>query len=246
MTHFNTPKLLQTGGLMMAALLLFGCQTLYYNTMEKFGVQKHEILVDRVEDARDEQEKTKEQFQTHEILVDRVEDARDEQEKTKEQFQTALERFTEVVNFDGGVLEEKYEILNAEFERCEGQAKAVSDRIASVEDVGEALFKEWEAELGQYSNAQLRRSSQQKLAETRLEYDQLIRSMRRAEAKIDPVLSAFRDQVLFLKHNLNASAIASLKNELSVVETDVASLIREMEAAIAEADGFIKTIVAAK
>lgn len=122
----------------------------------------------------------------------------------------------------------------------------MSDRIASVEDVGEALFKEWEAELGQYSNAQLRRSSQQKLAETRLEYDQLIRSMRRAEAKIDPVLSAFRDQVLFLKHNLNASAIASLKNELSVVETDVASLIREMEAAIAEADGFIKTIVAAK
>lgn len=222
MARFFAHKIFQTGILVAAALVLFGCQSIYYNTMEKFGVQKHEILADRVEDARDEQE------------------------KTKEQFQTALERFTEVVNFDGGVLEEKYEILNAEFQRCEKQAKAVNKRIGAVEDVGEALFKEWEAELSQYSNVQLRRSSQQKLAETRLEYDQLVRSMRRAEDKIDPVLSAFQDQVLFLKHNLNASAIASLQSELAVVETDVATLIREMEAAIAEADGFIKTIAAAK
>jgi len=209
-------------GLLAAALFSTGCQTIYYNTMEKFGYQKHEILVDRVENARDEQQ------------------------EAKEQFKTTLERFNEVVNFDGGVLEEKYEILNAEFTRCESKAKDVKDRIAAVEDVGEALFKEWETELDQYSNAKLRRSSQQKLVQTRREYDQLIRSMNRAEDRIEPVLSAFRDQVLFLKHNLNASAIASLKNELEVVETDVASLIREMETAIAEADGFIKTIVEAR
>jgi chromosome segregation ATPase len=175
-----------------------------------------------------------------------VVDARDEQQETKEQFKTTLERFNEVVNFDGGELEEKYEILNAEFNRCEAKADDVKDRIAAVEDVGEALFKEWTEELDQYTNAKLRRSSQQKLIETRREYDQLIRSMHRAEDRIDPVLAAFRDQVLFLKHNLNASAIASLKNELAVVEIDVDSLIREMETAIAEADGFIKTIIAAR
>jgi hypothetical protein len=32
--------------------------------------------------------------------------------------------------------------------------------------------------------------------------------MLKAEQKIQPVLGAFRDQVLFLKHNLNANAIA--------------------------------------
>ena len=66
--------------------------------------------------------------------------------------------------------------------------------------------------------------------------------MKRAESKIEPVLSAFRDQVLFLKHNLNAQAIASLQNELTSVEADIASLIKEMEASIAEADVFIKTM----
>ncbi len=70
----------------------------------------------------------------------------------------------------------------------------------------------------------------------------MIRAMRRAESKMDPVLSAFNDQVLFLKHNLNAKAVASLKGELASVETDIAALIREMESSIAEANEFIKTV----
>lgn len=195
-----------------------GCQSVYYNTMEKFGYQKREILVDRVKDARDENQ------------------------KTAEQFNSALAQFSQVVNFEGGKLEEKYEQLNTEFQRCESSAEAVRKRIAAVEDVGEALFDEWEAELKQYTNAKLRKASQQKLVRTRRQYDQLIRSMKRAESKIDPVLSAFRDQVLYLKHNLNAKAIASLQTELISVENNVASLVREMQAAISEADGFIRSM----
>jgi DUF1680 family protein len=71
---------------------------------------------------------------------------------------------------------------------------------------------------------------------------QLIGAMKRAERKIDPVLAAFRDQVLYLKHNLNAQAIASLQSELASIETDVAKLIKEMEASIKEADGFISSM----
>jgi hypothetical protein len=200
------------------AVTISGCQSVYYNTMEKFGYQKREILVDRVKDARDENK------------------------KTAEQFNSALAQFSQVVNFEGGNLEEKHEQLNAEFQRCESSAEAVKKRIAAVEDVGEALFDEWEAELKQYTNTKLRRASQQKLVRTRRQYDQLIRSMKRAESKIDPVLSAFRDQVLYLKHNLNAKAIASLQTELISVENNVASLVREMEEAISEADGFIKAM----
>ena len=66
--------------------------------------------------------------------------------------------------------------------------------------------------------------------------------MKRAERKIDPVLSAFHDQVLYLKHNLNAQAIASLQSELASIETDVAGLIKEMEASIVEANSFIDSM----
>ena len=48
--------------------------------------------------------------------------------------------------------------------------------------------------------------------------------------------------MLFLKHNLNARVIAAIQQEGVAVETEIAGLIRAMEAAIAEADAFIKTL----
>ena len=66
--------------------------------------------------------------------------------------------------------------------------------------------------------------------------------MKDAAAKMDPVLAAFKDQTLFLKHNLNARAIASLETDLAKVKTEVAELIQEMEASIAEANAFIDSL----
>ena len=198
--------------------LMFGCESTYYKTMETIGYHKRDIMVDRVQDARDAQE------------------------EAKEQFESALEKFSSVLSFHGGDLQEKYDQLKDEYEESAAKATAVRNRIAAVEDVAEDLFAEWQEELNDYASSSLRRSSARKLQETKSKYAQLIGAMKRAERKIDPVLSAFHDQVLYLKHNLNAQAIASLQNELATVETDVASLIREMEASIKESNSFINSM----
>lgn len=200
---------------LFAILLLAGCNSAYYATMEKLGVPKREILVDRVEEARDSQE------------------------AAKEQFSSALEQFSTLLNFDGGDLQATYETLEAEFEESEDRADKVSDRIRAVESVSEALFSEWEEELSLYTNQDLRRSSENSLRETRIRYQQLITSMHAAEAKMPPVIDAFRDQVLFLKHNLNSRAIASLRSELVNIEDDISQLISDMESSIAESNRFL-------
>ena len=133
-------------------------------------------------------------------------------------------------------------MLNKEYQQSENKAQSVRDRIASVENVSEALFKEWTAELKEYSSAALRQKSQKQLTQTRTHYAQLIKAMKRAETKMDPVLAKFKDQVLFLKHNLNAQAIASLKSELVSVEGNIESLIKELNASIKEADSFIASM----
>lgn len=181
-------------------------------------------------------------YDKREILSDRVENARDSQKDAKEQFASALERFKSVVNFDGGKLQEVYEDLNDEYEDCKDQADAVKSRIDSVEDVADALFEEWNDEIKLYTNATLRRSSQQKLAATKKKYNILIKAMRNAEKKMYPVLNAFHDQVLYLKHNLNAKAVAALEGELTSIRSNVDTLIKEMDKSIAEADAFIKTL----
>jgi hypothetical protein len=173
------------------------------------------------------------------ILVDRVEAARDSQAEAKEEFASALERFASVVNFDGGELQVAYERLNASYEDCEDQAATVADRIDKVEDVAGALFVEWENELSMYSNARMRDQSASQLRDTKREYAKMVTAMRKAEKTMYPVLDVLRDQVLFLKHNLNARAIASIKTELATVKRDVAALVKQMESSITEANQFI-------
>ena len=195
--------------------LVPACRSTYYATWEKLGKHKRDLLVDRVEDARDDQE------------------------KAKQQFRTALERFSDVVQLQETDLKRAYSTLNSELDRCEARAQSVSDRIDSIQQVSNDLFTEWERELDQYASTDLRRASERQLNDTKARYEGLISAMKKAEQSMQPVLVSFRDHVLFLKHNLNAQAIASLQGELASLEDDTDQLIREMEAAIAEADAFI-------
>lgn len=197
---------------------LAGCSKMYYSGLEKIGIPKRELMVHRVEKARDTQE------------------------ETKEQFKSALAQFTAATNFNGGELEKVYSKLNSEYEASTKQAALVRKRIDDIDSVSNALFTEWEQEVEQYQSAALKSSSQQKLIATKQHYQQLIGAMNKAEAKIEPVLKIFKDQVLYLKHNLNAKAVASLKSDLSAVQTDVGALVTAMEASINEANEFIKTI----
>lgn len=194
------------------------CQKLYFRAIESVGHHKRDILVARVEHARDGLE------------------------EAKEQFQTALEKFSALTHFDGGDLEDFYLQLKLEFDYSKSKAQAVQDRIDAVQDVAEALFAEWEAELEQYSNRGLKASSRQKLKLTQQHYGQLITAMRRAESKIEPVLRVFQDQVLYLKHNLNAKAIASLEHELTTMAAGVSGLIGAMERSITRANTFVESL----
>lgn len=204
--------------LLSAVLLISSCSTAYYNTMESLGIHKRDILVDRVEDARDAQQ------------------------EGQEQFESALAQFKSVVTVEGGELEETYDQLNAEYEDSVASANEIKERIDSIENVADALFDEWEEELERYSSRSLRRDSEQKLKATKQKYQQMIRLMKASEKRIDPVLQAMEDQVLFLKHNLNTRAIDSLRREVVSIDNDVDQLIVALKQSIAEADNFISTM----
>ncbi len=205
-------------GLVLLIGTLAGCDSVYYGAMEKIGFQKSDLMRASVEDAMEAQA------------------------EAKEEFQSAFERFSSVVNVERSELRDTYDTLNDAYEDADAKAQGVREHIEEVEDVSEALFEEWEGEIDEISSADLRRSSQRQLASSRKSYGELMRAMRRAESRMEPVLNAFRDQVLFLKHNLNAQAIASLKSELVGIETDVAQLIREMETSIARSQAYIQEL----
>jgi len=204
--------------LVVMITLMTGCQSAYYSAMEKVGIHKRDILIDRVEEATESQE------------------------DAKEEFKSALEQFSTLITFDGGELQAQFEKSEDHYLASEKAANEVSKRIAAIEGVGEALFDEWQAEIEQYTSNSLKRQSEQKLRKTQKRYQSVIRAMHSAERKMAPVLNALRDNMLYLKHNLNAKAIGALKGEYQLIKQDIDALITDMNASIADSQAFIESL----
>ena len=206
---------MRTIGLLFIVLSLSACQSAYYSAMEKVGVHKRDIMLDRVEDAKESQQ------------------------EAQQQFKSALAQLSELINFEGGELAQQYELINDQYEASKTAAEDVSKHIEKIEEVAEALFDEWQDEIEQYSSAKLKRQSTLKLKQTQRRYQTLIKAMHKAESKMEPVLAALKDNALYLKHNLNAQAIGALQGEYSSIKRDVENLVEEMNKAIAQSQQFI-------
>ena len=198
--------------------LIAGCQSTYYAIWQKLGYEKRDILVSRVEGARDAQT------------------------AAKQQFVSTMDQFKQLTNFNGGDLEAEYDKLSAQYDLAKSRADDVSKKIAAVDSVAQAMFKEWKDELSQYQDANLRAKSQQELDDSKQRYAELYQMMKKSEAQMPPVLGAFHDQVLFLKHNLDAAAISSLRETAAGIDTNVQQLVQQMEASINEANAFIDNL----
>lgn len=217
------PPLLSSNGIRLATALLVivcaGCTSgVYYQAAEKLGYHKRDILVSRVEDAREAQT------------------------DAKKEFQDALAQFLALTQVEPGEIKATYARLNTALKDCEASALDVRKRIESTEDVSEALFREWEKEAASIVDRDDRRESERLLRETRTRADSLIQTMNAAAGRMDPVLQKFRDKVLVLKANLNAQAVAGLSGTARGLESDVGRLVAEMEKSIREAEAFLGTM----
>ncbi len=202
--------------IIMAFLLVSGCRSAYYAAWEKLGKEKRHLLKDQVEKVRTDQK------------------------ETSEQFQDVLTLMKQMYSFDGGELEKFYNRLKSEYETCRERAEGLRERIDKVRQVGSDLFSEWENEIEQIENPNLRSKSKRSLRETKRRFARLENSLVRSENSMEPVLQNFQDYVLYLKHNLNARAIGALKNEVSDIESDVNRLITDMNASVREAEEFLR------
>ena len=202
----------------VCAGVLCGCRSTVYSVYETFGVYKRDLLKKNVIKARDEEK------------------------AAQQQFKDAMTRLKEISGFQGGDLEKHYNALKKDYDRSAAKADSVRARIKDVETVAEDLFKEWAKEDEQIGTPSLRASSQQQLNTTRQKYNDLHAALKQAEANMDPVLKRLNDYVLYLKHSLNAAAIASLQGEAQNIQTDISQLIEQMNRSIAQADEFIKSM----
>ena len=206
--------------LIVVTLLFAGCHSAYYKAMRTLGKEKRDILVSRIKDAKKDQD------------------------QTKQKLQTTMESFQALTGFKGGSLEKSYNRLNSDYDSASSQADKLHDKVQSIDQVSNDLFKEWQGEINAMDNGKLKSQDTVMLRNAKARQATYMRAMRRTEDQITPVLKAFHDQVLFLKHNLNARAIGSLKNTSAGLQSDVADLVQSIDASSQEADKLISSLAA--
>lgn len=209
-----------------ALLILAGCETI---ALDPAGMPGHILQAVHASSGRN-------------ALLQEVEKTRTAQQQAKEQLQSTLHTFSLVLDASDDDLKTSYQRLNDEFAKSESTATLVHSRVDEVEDAAKVFFDKWESRLGGYADADEPIADRHRLDEARQRYAELIEATKRAAQKIDPVVAFFRDQILFIKYNLNPQAIVHLKDDLAVVKTNIATVVGELDAAIAEADAFIRTM----
>lgn len=217
---------LKTIFFILISTVLFSCQSSInkavnetkYSVYEFFGVEKRDLFKKKIKNTKDDQG------------------------AAAESFQSALDKLKAIYKFDGGNLEKQYRSLDGSYNTAKEKVATVHASVVEVETVAKDLFKEWEGEIKQMQSDDLKTRSRKTLAETQGKYQEFHVSLKKSEAKMDPVLAKLKDHVLFLKHNLNAKAIAGLKTESGKIQGDIESLMKDMNNSISQADEFIKSM----
>jgi uncharacterized protein YukE len=215
----SPPRRLFSGlTILVFALAGISCSTAYYSAWEMLGKEKRDLLRSNVETVKKDQA------------------------RAADEFEDALERLRSLYTVDAGDLEKTYDTIKDDSEDATDRAQEISNRIDTIESIAQDLFDEWDREIGEISNETYRTKSREQLDETKTKYAALASSLKKAESSMDPVLTHLNDNVLFLKHNLNAAAIGGLSTEMAGIEADIEQLIADMRASIAEADRFLQTL----
>lgn len=212
--------------LILPSLALTGCQSAINKAVKETKYSAYEFVG----------------IEKRDLFKREVKNVKGSQEDTKESFKDALERLQDIYGTNNSHLERQYSSLDSAYEDAQKRVNEVRINIKKLETVAEDLFSEWKKEITEMSAASLRSKSADSLEATRRKYDNFHNGLKKSGVRMDPVLRKLRDQVLFLKHNLNAKAIAGLKIESEKIQNDIEGLLKDMKISIEQADDFIKTM----
>lgn len=199
----------------LAFSLMNGCATVYYDVWEALGQEKRDLLRSNIL-------KTKK-----------------DHHKVEDQFEDTLAKVRATYKLKNPKLESLYDTFKEDYQLSKSKAEQLSRRIETVNNIAQDLFSEWKTESSKIKNDTYRKDSVKKRQLSMVRFGAMMKSMREVEKSLGPVLTKLNDQVLYLKHNLNASSIGAFKGELNSVETEIKNLIAEIQQSNKQADKFI-------
>jgi len=178
------------------------------------------------------------------ILTKRAEDTVKKIEDTEKQLQGTLNIYNSIVDSTTTDARKAYRDLVKAVERCESLVAETGKNSALMEQEAHNHFAEWTSNLGGISNENLRKRSQDRLNETRLQYSDILNSGRSARVEFDTFIDALRDQIVYLGYDLNPTAVASLEKDAFKINEQASVLFKMIDEVVLTSKEYIQSIQA--
>jgi len=163
---------------------------------------------------------------------------------TKAQLQKTMEAYNAVLAPDVKDRRDAYKKLQKEVNESEKKRAVVATRNGEMNVEAGKLFKTWEGSTAAIQDPELRKRSQDRLAQAKKRYSDIQANGQGAARLYTPFMKALQDQVTYLGHDLNAGAVASLKPEADKLNVQAKELYSAIDKTTAAATSNISQLSA--
>jgi hypothetical protein len=160
---------------------------------------------------------------------------------TKEQVQKTMDAYNVVVAPETKDRKSAYSKLNKELDDTKDKRAEIPKRIDEANVEATTLFKDWAASTASISDPALKATSQKRLTDAKARQAEIQADGRNADALYNKFMKSLQDRVTFLGHDLNDTAVASLKPQNATLNTQAT----ELYAAVDKLTGGISSRIAA-
>jgi len=160
----------------------------------------------------------------------------------REEIQKTLDSYNAVFKSDVKDVRDAYKSVEKGIERTEKQREAVKLAMDEMKVEADAYFASWTESLQQIESADLRKRSQDRMAETRGHFDGVLSAVADARAQYEPFVKNLKDQWTYLGHDLNAEGIKSLKPDADKLNAQAVELFKKIDAGMKKANDYIASL----
>ena len=153
--------------------------------------------------------------------------------ESRAQLQTTVATYNSITEMTAKDLKSAYKDLNKDVADSEKKVADGRPKVDEMNTAAEGYFAAWKASAAAISDPDLRKRSEERLADAQARFGKIAVAGKDARQTFDTLMTDVKDQSKFLGLDLNASAIATLK-------PDAAKFNGRANAVFAKVDGVTK------
>ncbi len=156
---------------------------------------------------------------------------------------TALDQIAATANTDPRKAFEQY---SKSLSNLESAAAKVRKSSAEVKARGQEYFKQWEQQLEQIQNPDIRKLAQEQKTKLQTTFDTIRTYAEPLKAQFDPWMSDLKDLQTYLSNDLTISGVDAAKSLFAKTRAEGAEVQKSMDALVAELNTVSATLTPAK